>query len=352
MKRLQLGLARRYGVRATDQEVTETITRIAGQAGMPLDQFLNRVETSIGLPLNEYRETIRRQLTLQQISQGVVASRIQVSDQDIDSFLKSADAKFWSSADYHVGHIFIPVSQSSTFEEAQQAEKDAQSIYTRLLQGANFEATAIAESKGPAALNGGDLGWRKTSTLPSIFADLVPKLDVGQVSKPMRSQAGYHILKLKDKRGDDKQVITQSNVSHILLKTNEIRDDQEAQRQLREFKQQVIAGDATFEDIAKEHTDDIGSKLSGGNMGWSSRGVFVPEFEKVMLEIAEGEISEPFKTQFGWHILTVSERREEDVTEDVLRNRARNVIRSRRFEDELQLWVQEMRDNAFIDIRI
>lgn len=348
---LQLNAASRYGVTPTDQEVDNAIAGMLETQGISIAQLTNEI-TRTGGTMKEFRASIRRQLTIQQISRGLVSSRIQVSDQEIDSFLKSADAQFWSSPDYNLGHILIPVPQSANYVETQNAEVKATRIYEELLNGDNFEAKAIAESKGPQALQGGDLGWRKTSALPTLFAQAVPSMEIGQISKPLRSQAGFHILKLKGKRGEEKQVVTQTDVSHILIKPNELLDNAQVKIKLSEIRQDVIAGEADFGDMAREYTDDIGTKLQGGNMGWSSPGLFVPEFEQTMDNTAIGQISEPFQTQFGWHILRVEDRREEDMTDEVLRSRAANVIRSRRFEDELQLWVQEMRDGAFIDVRI
>lgn len=348
---LQLNMADRFGVKGTDQDIDTAISNILQSQKMSQQALLNEIQKS-GKTFKEFRESLRLQITLQQIASGVVNSRIQVTDQDVDSFLKSADAKFWSSPDYNLGHILIPVPKSSTFEQVQAAEAKATALYEQLSSGGDFEAAAIANSKGPAALKGGDLGWRKTTALPTLFADIVPKLEINEVAKPARSMAGFHILKLKGKKGDDKQVITQTKVAHILLKPNELRNDDESKVLLVAMRQDIIDGKTTFAEMAKENTDDIASKQSGGSMGWTNPGMFVPEFDQTMNNATEGEISEPFQTQFGWHILVVEGRRDEDVTEDMRRVRAQNVIRSRRFEDELQLWIQEMRDAAYIDIRV
>ncbi len=348
---LQINAAKRFGLDPTDQEIDLAINNLLQQQKISRSQ-LEADLGKMGRSLNDYRRTIRRQLLIQQVSRGVVNSRIQISDQDIDSFLKSADAKFWASPDYNLGHIFLPVANSATFEETQAIEQKANDLFHKLISGANFEATAIAESKGAAALKGGDLGWRKTSALPTLFANVVPDLKEGQITKPLRSKAGFHILKLKGKKGDEKRMVTQSKVRHILLEPNELYNSTQTRDRLAEIRQEIIDGKSKFEDMAREHTDDIGSKLSGGDMGWSTPGIFVPEFESVMNGIEVGTVSEPFQTQFGWHILQVQERRNEDMTEEMLRARAGNIIRSRRFEDEVQLWVQEMRDGAFIDVRI
>jgi peptidyl-prolyl cis-trans isomerase SurA len=210
---------------------------------------------------------------------------------------------------------------------------------------------AIAESDGPTALNGGDLGWRKTSDLPSLFVDILPDLEKGQVSEPARSPAGFHILTVYDKRGGEQQTEQQSKVRHILVKPSAILSDEEAKAKLEKLRQRVLNGE-DFAALAKEHSEDIGSMLSGGDLGWSRPGMFVAEFESVMAKMKEGEISEPFRSQFGWHILQVQERRQEDITDDVLRDKAARILTSRRFEDELQIWLREMRDEAYVDIKL
>ena len=346
---LQLNTAARYGVKATDQELRQSLNSIMAEQGINEQQLVQSLSAE-GLSINEFRENLRRQLTIQSITQGLVAQRIRISEQDVDSFLQSADAKFWISPQYHLQHILIPIEgQGSAGVEA--AQKKAGDIFQRLNDGANFTATAIAESKGPSALKGGDLGFRKSSELPTLFADVAPSLEIGDISEPFLSRAGFHILKLLDKRGETKEVITQSNVQHILIETNEILNKDQAFAKISDLRQQILNG-ADFKALAKEHSDDIGSKMSGGELGWSRPGLFVPEFEKAMNEAKVGEVTEPVASQFGWHVILVTERRDEDFSEELIRQRARNFLIGRRFEDEVQLWLQEMRDQAFVELKI
>lgn len=347
---LQLGMAERYGVAVSDEEVLQYIQRMKQANNWDQEELLATLESQ-ETTFNEFREELRRELVIKNISQGLVSRRIRVSEQEVDNFLNSADAKFWISPDFHLGHILISLPPAPTPEETLAAEEKANALYEKLSRGQNFAETAIAESSGPNALNGGDLGWRKTSDLPTLFAEIAPKLEAGEVSKPARSQAGFHLLKLYEKRGDTKQIVNQTRARHILIKTSEIVDDAQARRKLQELRQQILDG-ADFAELAKNHSEDMGSRLSGGDLGWTSPGVFVPEFEAVIENSEINEISEPFKTTFGWHILQVTDRREEDMTSEAIRNRARTMLMNRRFEDEKQIWLQELRDEAFIEVKI
>jgi len=303
------------------------------------------------MTLTTFRESVRKDLTLQQIQQGMVQQRIQISPLEIDNFLSSADARFWMGGEYHVGHILIGLPQSPTTKDVEAARQQAEVLAAKISNGTPFADVAIAESKGPAALKGGDLGWRKTSELPSLFADIVPKLKVGQVSAPARSSAGYHLLTVYAKKGNDQKLQTQTKARHILLKPSAILTNEEAQAKLKTLRQQILDG-ADFAEMAKEHSEDIGSMLSGGDLGWAGPGMFVPAFEKTMAATDVGQISQPFRSQFGWHILQVTDRKDEDITEAVLRDKAARVLTSRRFEDELQIWLRELRDDAFIELKI
>ena len=347
---LQLASANRMGVKVSPEQVNAAMTNIAQKNRMSLEQF-EAMLVSEGLSPAVMRQRLQREITVQQVQRGVVTQRIKVSDLEIDNFLKSADAKFWISPEYHIGHFMIALPPSPTAAEVAEAESKVNAIYEELKNGADFAATAIAKSNAQDALNGGDIGWRKSADLPSLFAELVADMPVGSLSKPARSPAGFHILKLLEKRSDANQVITQSKVRHILVKTSAIISDDEARAKLSKLRTSIIGG-GDFAKLAKENSEDLGSMLSGGDLGWSSPGMFVPEFETAIGEAAVGNVSEPFKTQFGWHILQVTERRQEDMTKEVLQRKAANILTSRRFEDELQLWLMELKEDAFIDIKV
>lgn len=348
-EQLQVQMARRYGVSIDDAQVNQVVGNMIRENGLTEAQFTAQLAME-GMSIQTLKERIRRDLLIQNIQRGLVAQRITVSDLEIDNFLKSAEAQFWLSPEYHLGHILVALPQSPSDDDIEAAKSKATALYEQANKGAVFAELAIAHSKGPNALKGGDLGFRKTSDLPSLFADIAPKLEVGKVSLPARSAAGFHILKLYEKRGEQSQVIKQSRARHILVKPSAILTDEEAEKKLAGIRKQIIEG-ADFAALAKEHSEDIGSMLQGGDLGWSSPGQFVPEFEKAMATTKVGDISEPFRSQFGWHVLQVQEQRNEDMTEAVIRNKARNILTNRRFEDELQIWLRELRDEAFVDIK-
>jgi len=277
-----------------------------------------------------------------------VNRRINVSQAEIDGFLASQEGKFWASPDYLLGHILVPVGSTNSVAAA---EEIADKLQQELLDGADFRNIAVANSSGQNALNGGDMGWRKVAQLPTLFAEVVPTLSAGDVSSPFKSPAGFHILKLYEQRGGGEQLVDQAKVRHILIKPSEILTNDEAHAKLLGVRQKIIDG-ADFAEQAKEYSEDIGSMLSGGDLGWSLPGQFVPEFESMMGQIEIGEVSVPFRSQFGWHILQVQERRSEDMSENMMRNQASNLLRKRRFEEELQVWLQEIRDEAFVEITL
>ncbi|WP_053980911.1 peptidylprolyl isomerase [Marinagarivorans algicola] len=349
VEQLQVQKARRYGVNIEDAQINATIKEMQQKNNLTDAQFTAQLALE-GLTLSLLKERIERDMLIQNIQRGLVSQRITVSNLEIDNFLKSAEAQFWLSPEYHLGHILVALPQSATEAEIESAKAQAQSLYEQATKGAVFAELAIAYSKGPNALKGGDLGFRKTSDLPSLFAEIAPTLSIGGVSKPSRSAAGFHLIKLYEKRGEDTQVVKQFKARHILVKPSAILTDEEAEQKLITIRQQIIDG-ADFAALAKEHSEDIGSMLAGGDLGWSNPGQFVPEFEAAMTQTPTGEISAPFRSQFGWHILQVQEQRDEDMTQAVIRNKARNILTNRRFEDELQVWLRELRDEAFVEIK-
>ena len=349
VEQLQVQMAHRYGVTLDDAETNNVINNMMSENGLSEAQF-NAQLAMEGLTIKTLRERIERDMLIQNIQRGLVSQRITVSDLEIDNFLKSAEAQFWLSPEYHLGHILIALPQSASEADILASKEKAETLYQKASKGAVFAELAIANSKGPNALKGGDLGFRKTSDLPSLFAQIAPELEAGGVSKPARSAAGFHIIKLYEIRGEESQVIKQSLARHILIKPSAILTDEQAEKKLTKIRQEILDG-TDFAKLAKEHSEDIGSMLAGGDLGWSSPGQFVPAFEKAMAENAVGEISAPFRSRFGWHILQVQEQRDEDMTEAVVRNKARNILTNRRFEDELQVWLRELRDEAFVEFK-
>ena len=348
-ERLQLTMGYDSGVRISDEELNQAIARIAASNKISVAQYIEQV-TLQGSSIIAMRGEIRNELTIMRVQQGKVMRRIRISEQELDNFLKSEEGRFVTSPDVNIGQILLSISSDSNRKSIDQVVGRADLLFNQIEQGADFRAIAIANSADQSALQGGDLGWRKMAQLPGVFIDAVEKLDIGEVSQPIRSAAGYHLIKLYERRGGEEQLVEQHFARHILIKPNQIRDQKTTINQLNELRKRSIAGE-DFSILAKEFSEDPGSALSGGELGWSTPGMFVPEFEQTMSTIAVNDISEPFASQFGWHILQVTERRQQDFSSEILRNKAQSMLRQRKYEEELQVWLQEIRDEAFIEIK-
>lgn len=350
LEQLQIEEAARYGIEVSEQQLNQTLNNIAANNNLDSLEALAASLSEQGLSLAELRQQIARDLLISQVQQGVVNSRIRVTDQEIDNFLESSDGKLATSPDYRLGHILIGASGSAAENTVAEAEQKAWDIHRQLQEGADFASMAIAHSNDQTALEGGDLGWRKLNQLPELFADVVSELDVGEVSEPIRSGAGFHLLKNLEQRGGGSEMVEQTRARHILIKESEIMDAETAQERLTELRRQIEEG-ADFATLARENSEDIGSMLQGGDLGWATPGMFVPAFEEAMAKTEIGDVTGPFKSQFGWHILQVTDRREEDMSDVVIRNRAAQMLRDRRFAEELQVWQQELREDAYLDIK-
>lgn len=348
-ERLQLNIAYNAGVRITDEEVNQAMARIAANNKLSMEEYIAKIHTEGGTVAN-VREDIRNEISIMRVQQGKVMRRIQISDQELDNFLNSEEGRFLTSPDVNVGQILLSVPTGASNDEIDSIMERTKDLLEQINNGTDFRQLAIANSADQSALQGGDLGWRKMAQLPGVFIDAVEQLELGEVSEPIRSAAGFHLLKLYERRGGGERLVEQHFARHILIKPNQIRDEQATISQLNELRDRALAGE-DFGDLSKEFSEDPGSALKRGELGWSTPGMFVPEFEDTMNSIALNEISEPFSSQFGWHILQVTERRNEDFSSTILRNNAANMLRQRKYEEELQVWLQEIRDEAFIEIK-
>lgn len=349
VERIELGLAKRYEIKVDDAEIDQAIARVRDKSKMTEAQLEADLARQ-GLTMAGLRKQIADELTINHLQQGVVSSRIKVTPQEIDNFLASSDGKFATSPDFHIGHILIAVPSSADAETIAAAEQKAKDVHHKLQGGADFAQLAIANSNDQAALQGGDIGWRKLAQLPELFGNQLAGLKVGAVTAPFRSGAGFHILKNIEQRGGGQQLVEQTHARHILVKTSEIMDDSQARDKLLALKERIEKGE-DFAKLAKANSEDTGSMLSGGDLGWSSPGMFVPAFEEALANTPIDKISRPFKSQFGWHIVQVLERRKEDMSEQMKRSQAQNMIRSRRFDEEFQLWLTQIREEAFVEIK-
>ena len=349
-ERIQLSIGYNAGVRISDDELNQAIGRVAASNNLSIDQYIDRL-TMEGTSLSIIREEVRHELIIMRVQQASIMRRIRVSDQELNNFLNSEEGQLVSSPDVNIGQILLAVSSNASKASVDRVSNQAIDLYQQIQDGKDFKELALSYSMDQSALQGGDLGWRNMAQLPKIFSQEIDLLTLGTVSEPIRSGAGFHLIKLYDRRGGDAKLIEQNLVRHILLEPNALRNKLETKKFLQQIKNQVLAGE-DFEQLAKAHSEDKSSALDGGNLGWSTPGMFVPEFEATMNNIAIGEISEPFESQFGWHILQVTDRRQQDFSEEILRNRAQNLIRQRKYDEELQVWLQEIKDEAFIEIKI
>ncbi|WP_298635622.1 peptidylprolyl isomerase [uncultured Umboniibacter sp.] len=346
---LELEVARRAGVNIGESKLEETLARIAAGNGQTVEQFRASIE-SAGQPWYAAREQIRRELLLSQVQQGAVSARITVTEQEIRNFLESDEGKNQTATNYNVSHILLPISSETTPAELTAVAEEATEVYNAASAGEDFATLARTHSKSPDALEGGEFGWRRIEQLPSVFATHVEVMEIGEVTEPFRSGAGYHIVKLINKRGAEDQVVEQTEVRHILISPNAIRSEEQAREQILAVRERILAGE-DFGELAAEFSEDHGSARRAGSLGWSMPGSFVPQFESTMNSAEIGEVSEPFLSQFGWHILEVTGRRDQNMSERYLEMQAENFIRSRKFYDELPRWRRELRDEAYISYK-
>lgn len=350
IERLQLERAQQMGVRVDDEAVNGVVANIAKENGLPLNQFRKVLERD-GYDFAEFRENIRREMTLSQLHRRIVQNRVKVTEQEARNYLERASARQDMNTEYRLAHILVAVPQTPSPAQVQAAKQKAQDILDKLRQGADFGQIAVAYSDGQQALKGGDLGWRKTGQLPTLFSDLVVNMKPGQVSDLIRSPSGFHILKLMDERGGEKHVVQQTHARHILIRTNELVSDAEARNRLSVLRERIRNG-ADFAQLAKANSEDPGSATRGGDLGWASPGQMVPEFEEKMTETPIGQVSKPFKTPFGWHIVQPLERRNYDNTEEYRLSQAREQLQKRKADQELEDWLRQLRDEAYVEYRL
>jgi len=346
---LQLQTAKRAGVRIGDRELTATIARIAEGSDLSANQLKMKVEGD-GTPWNIFREDLRGEIMISRVKNGMVQNRIQVSEKEIDNIVVQMDKEGESKTKYHLGHILLGLAESATPEQISVQRKQAEKIISALRQGSNFEEFAIAFSSGEKSLEGGDMGWRSLNQLPTLFAGTVKNMAVRDVSEPLRSGSGLHILFLKDKQGGfETQVVLQTHVRHILVTPNAITTEKQAFDKISLARDRILAGEE-FDALAIEVSDDKSNAAQGGDMGWSDPGTYVAEFTEVMDKIEPNVLSKPVKTQFGWHLLEVLGRRDQDQTEEKKRDRAYRILSNRKFEEETQTWISELKEKAHIKL--
>ncbi|MCG5525764.1 peptidylprolyl isomerase [Ectothiorhodospira haloalkaliphila] len=350
LERLQLQEARRIGIRIDDISLNNAIENIARENGMTLTQFRDRLVAD-GIDFRAFREQIRDEMAIAQLHRRQVDSRIQVSEQEIDDLIASESGAIDRDVEYRLLHLLVSLPEGATPEQIRETRQRAERIREEAAEGADFTELALRESQGQQALEGGDLGWRNANQVPTLFSRHVVLMREGEVSEVIRSPSGFHIVKLADRRAGSRSLVQQTRVRHILISPSEVVSDQEAHDRIRSLRNRIEDG-ADFGELARAHSDDRGSALRGGDLGWTDPGDMVPQFEQVMRQAEPGSVSEPFRTRFGWHILQVEDRRSHDSSRELMRSQAREIIRDRKRDDELEVWLRRLRDESYVEVRL
>ncbi len=350
VNQIQLQRAERAGITIPDEMLNRALADIARRNGTTLSG-LPELLAQDGVNYAAYRNEMREQMIMQSLRQRDVISRISVNPRELEDYLEREASTAYRNQRYLVSHILISLPAAAAPIQLEATSKEAWDLYDQLQNGADFAQLAVAYSDAQTALEGGNMGWRNGDALPTLFADIVPNMQPGQISEPIRSSSGFHLVKLDATEGTETIIEDQTHARHILIKTTEIMDDDIVRQKLVEIREEIIE-DGDFEAIAKAVSEDPGTAVDGGDLGWSGPGVFVPEFEETMSGLEIDEISEPFKSPFGWHIMQVLGRRTHDTTEDVRRQEAMMAIRNSKVAEETELWIRQIRDEAFVEYRI
>jgi peptidyl-prolyl cis-trans isomerase SurA len=343
-------MAGRIGLEVSDEDIDQSLAMIAQRNGMTPDQFVE-VLADDGRSLEDLRKTVAQQLLLKRTREEGVRSRIRISDADVQAFLASEEGRQSLQDRYHLRHIFLPLPPDLTDEQKPMFRRQANQIQMRAKAGESFAQLAQRFSSSSSASRGGDIGWQTEKQLPELFVNTISAMAPGDISDLLVTESGFHIIKLEDRQGFDNVTQEQTRVRHILIQTNQIRDEEAAQALIAQIHRQIKNGEP-FEQLAQALSDDGGSKTQGGDLDWVDPARLTPAFRKVMGETGVNEVSAPFKSEYGWHILEVTGRRTQDVTQKLTERAARERIFAKRFEEELENWSSEMRDQAFIDIRL
>jgi peptidyl-prolyl cis-trans isomerase SurA len=346
--RLQRQLAEKAGITVTEEMLNNSAADIAQRNSMTLQQFREELEHQ-GMTYKSFLDNMRNEIIINQLRSREIGGRIKVTDREVDHYMETQGKIGDEAIQYHLGHILIAVKEAASSAQIQQAQSKADNLVRQLRAGQDFAQTAMSDSEDDNALKGGDLGWRTLNDIPTLFTDKVSKMRAGEVADPVRSPSGFHIIKMLELKGTDNHTITKTKVRHILIKTNELIDDNEAKKRLLALKSRIADGD-DFASLARAHSDDKGSALKGGSLDSVSPGDLVKPFEEAMGKLDINQISEPVQTQFGWHLIQVLDRENKDDSIEHKKNLVRDAIRKRKIEEETELWMRRLRDEAYVEI--
>ena len=350
IEEIQLQIGDSAGVKISDAELNRALSMLASQNSMNLEQFKKSLDAN-NESYRKLRDSVRKELIIQRVQRGKVGANIEISEQEIENFLNSEEGRSKLAEQYNVQQILLSLNSEAPESEVNSTKEKGADIIRRYNEGESFEKLAATYSSDQNALEGGSLGWRKATELPTLFSDVVVKMKVGEASELIRSGAGFHIIRLAEKRGDVVKFEDQTLVRHILVQLSEIRSEKQTKDLMNEIYQKLVDGE-DFKQLARQYSEDPGSKMEGGELGWSAPDTFDPAFEAVMNSVDTGEVSRPFQSSFGWHILEVLDRRNEDISDDVRKNRAYSIIFNRKFEQELQRTLIELRSESYVDIKL
>ena len=352
LQELQVQRANRAGIKVSDETLNNALADVAKQNNIPLADLPDALAQQ-GIEYAGYREQLRKELSMQILRQRDVIARINVSPREISQYLERQKKMPSDSNEYDVSHILIAVPQAATPEELDEAAKKADLVYQKATAGEDFSRLAVQYSNSQTALEGGHLGKRKGSELPTFLGEMIAGMKAGDVTRPLRTPSGFHIVKLNEVTGGTSQrIVNQVHARHILVKTNELQDDATVQQKLASIRDRILNKGENFSAVASVVSEDPGSAAEGGDLGWSNPGTFVPEFEKVLAQLQPDEISEPFRTQYGWHIIQLLGRRQYDTTAEDERQQAFMALREAKVDEETELWLRRLRDEAYVEYKL
>jgi len=348
VENIQMQLANRVSIRYDDDTINRVLGNMASNNNLTFDQYVDALEEN-GVYL-QTREQVRKQMTMQELQRGMVNRRIKITEQEIDNFLNSEMGRELMAADYFVDDLLIPFSVADTPEIKAEKQRLAADLISRIDDDFPLAAARAAARQNTAIeIGGAELGWRKAKQLPSLFADIVVDMEIGQVEGPIEAGNGLHIIQLVDMQGGTEQFVNQTRVRHIMLSPNEIRNEEQTEAEARKIHQRILDGE-DFATIARQNSDDASSVVGGGDLDWVNEGGMPPEMEQVVDALEIDGVSEPFRSQVGWHVARVEGRRLQDLSREFTRNQAANALRNRKFELELENWLIEIREDAFVEL--
>ncbi|MBT7444345.1 MAG: molecular chaperone SurA [Methylococcales bacterium] len=350
LNRLQLEVAERAGIHVDNSTINRYIQRLAKNSGISVEKFQTILERD-GYNFAAFRENLRKEITIRQVQNRQLASRLKVSDREVKRYLAKQAVSGGRSA-FHLAHIYIASPEAASPDELNTLELKANGILAELRKGTDFSELAIAYSNSPQALEGGDLGWRAAEQVPSLFVDAASKLERDEVSEVLKAPSGFHIIKMLDYKGETKHVVSQIKAQHILIKTNDLVSDDDAITRLEQLRERIITGKEDFASLAQVHSDDKATSTKGGDLGWVGPGELVPAFEKELKALKDGEVSDIFRTPFGWHVLQVLGRRDHDSTDEVRLSQAKVALKKAKLEREKLLFLRRLRDEAYVEYQV